>query len=152
MGLKNIVVGLVALAVLASCGTALIVKGFLADRLCVERVNAFDGANMITNPQAHTVHCLRDIKACVDSGFTVLIHTPGQTAYGPMYNFTANGNNMALNYLNGKDEDTDNVIVTVNGTFLASGLFEITSLSAAPRAPAFASAVAVIAIVVSVFF
>jgi hypothetical protein len=106
--------------------------GYLADRYCLDKVIAPDGANMITGPEAHSVMCALLAK-CIASGFTLLMHAPGQTAYGAMYNFTGAGNAMAEGYLRALPDFRKNILVTVTGTPLRSGLFAVASVADAAQ-------------------
>jgi hypothetical protein len=109
-----------------------LVAGFLADRLCVDKVVAPDGANMISSPEVHTVMCALLAK-CVASGYTILQHARGQTAYGGFVNLTARGNAMAVAYLRRLPPMRADLRVAAKGTLLRSGLFDVISLhEAAP--------------------
>ncbi|KAG8463035.1 hypothetical protein KFE25_001808 [Diacronema lutheri] len=88
--------------------------GFLTDLLCWDMVNAIDGANMLTAPEEHTVHCMVDIQECVDSGFGVLELPPGETEYTLKYKLDQTGNRGALTLLRATSKRS-NVIVTVAG-------------------------------------
>lgn len=60
--------------------------GYVTDNLCFDKCQvafngqpgsgcdkcALDKTNVITNPEDHTVHCIRDVKACIDSGYSLL--------------------------------------------------------------------------------
>ncbi len=64
-------------------------EGYIADRLCVDKRRALDGADMLLAPEQHTVHCMVDIQSCIDSGFCLLGRNPATLHYGCVYNFTA---------------------------------------------------------------
>lgn len=103
-------------------------RGYLADILCVDLIIAVDGANMITNPQGHSVGCAL-LPPCAASGFTILSKpSPGQTTYGPMYNFTADSNAKAIAFLrslHAVQPMRGSIDVTVEGTIVAGGKLQI---------------------------
>lgn len=90
--------------------------GYLTDIYCWERPNriALDGAKMDTEPQKHTVHCLRDIQVCIDSGYGVLEKASGSDTYTLKYTFDAEGNKNVLALVQ-KTRATSNFLVTVTG-------------------------------------
>lgn len=88
--------------------------GFLTDILCWDLVDAIDGANMQTGPEEHTVHCMRDIQECIDSGFGVLEGPGSNGRYSLKYRFDAAGNANALQLLK-TTRKRANFVVTVEG-------------------------------------
>ena len=54
-----------------------------------------DGAVLDTNPEAHTVHCLRDIAVCRAGGFAILEKPAGATTWSIKYRLDATGNSGA---------------------------------------------------------
>jgi len=94
--------------------------GFLTDILCWELVDAVDGARMPTNPEAHTVHCMRDLQECVDSGFGVLDREEGAEEYYLKYIFDKAGNAQVMEVLKATDKRA-NFRVTVSGQ--ADGIY-----------------------------
>ena len=50
------------------------VEGYIMDLLCVRRGTLLDKPRYrtLTHPEQHSVHCLVDVRSCIDSGFVVL--------------------------------------------------------------------------------
>jgi hypothetical protein len=62
------------------------ISGIIVDRACVDMRTAFDGADMLKNPRAHTVGCIL-MPPCIASGFCLMrIGAAGN--WGCVYNFT----------------------------------------------------------------
>ena len=106
-------------------GNVTVNRGILVDLYCMQRPQyptAFDGANLLTSPQDHSVHCMRDVQACRDSGFGVLTQQSDGT-YGLAYAFDAQGNEAVLAWL---DETAiiDTVEVTVLGLETGNSVFD----------------------------
>mmetsp|Transcript_12030 Transcript_12030/g.29426 ORF Transcript_12030/g.29426 Transcript_12030/m.29426 type:complete len:180 (+) Transcript_12030:171-710(+) len=108
--------------------------GFLIDVYCWDRSGhvALDGANLETEPERHTVHCMADIQSCRDSGFAVLAEKAGGGGYEIKYRLDAAGNTNALAYLDAlkaaEGGNRNNVKVTVSGD-LASDAVTLRSAS-----------------------
>mmetsp|Transcript_23764 Transcript_23764/g.55337 ORF Transcript_23764/g.55337 Transcript_23764/m.55337 type:complete len:191 (-) Transcript_23764:60-632(-) len=51
-----------------------------------------DGAKLDTAPQDHTVHCLRDIQQCIDSGYAILQKDVTTGKYSVKFRLDAAGN------------------------------------------------------------
>ena len=49
-------------------GTADMLIGIPADRLCVDQRHALDGADMLLKPTKHTIHCMVDVPRCIWRG------------------------------------------------------------------------------------
>lgn len=105
---------LASILVLAARAGEVTHTGFLTDILCWELEDAVDGANMRTAPEAHTVHCMRDLQKCIDSGFGVLERPEGETDYQLKYRLDERGNQNALALLQ-QTSKRANFIVTVRG-------------------------------------
>lgn len=98
--------------------------GYITDILCWERALqgnlALDGANMNTNPEEHTMHCLLDIASCIGSGYGLLgnVGTMEEPDYQLRYRFDAASNNKVLTWLQEirPTHDAANVFVEVTGT------------------------------------
>jgi len=90
--------------------------GYLIDILCWEREGhiAIDGADLDTNPQDHSIHCMRDVEVCRSRGHGVLDVTEDGCGYDLAYRFDEIGNQLALDYVD-VSAKTDNVVVTVTG-------------------------------------
>jgi len=91
-------------------------SGYLTDILCWDLRIALDGADMLLEPERHTVHCLRDIQQCIDSGYGLLSLADSGTEYALKYRFDSAGNKAALEYVQSTNK-RNNVIVTVRGSF-----------------------------------
>jgi hypothetical protein len=69
------------------------------DQLCIDRGTLLDNPSVKTleNPELHTIHCLIDIKRCIDSGFTILKppSTPGGL-YSVQYQLGKEGTQLAI--------------------------------------------------------
>ena len=91
--------------------------GYLVDIFCWDKPNhlAIDGAKLDTEPEAHTVHCLRDIQRCIDSGYALLEKAAGASRYTLKYRLDAAGNAKALTIIK-STASTNNFRVTVTGT------------------------------------
>eukprot|EP00927_Polykrikos_kofoidii_P051740 TRINITY_DN45531_c0_g1_i1.p1 TRINITY_DN45531_c0_g1~~TRINITY_DN45531_c0_g1_i1.p1 ORF type:complete len:371 (+),score=25.15 TRINITY_DN45531_c0_g1_i1:76-1188(+) len=81
--------------------------GFVSDFLCFDKCAscgcdcescALDKTNVITNPEDHTVHCIRDVQVCIDSGFYLMenIGTAKTPNYQPRFKLDAVGSNNAF--------------------------------------------------------
>ena len=59
--------------------------GYLCDVYCWElpRSVALDGARMAEAPERHTVHCMRDVARCRDSGFVLLQQLGSPASWAP---------------------------------------------------------------------
>lgn len=74
-------------------------EGYLCDKFCWQLPGsvALDGARMRTNPERHTVHCMRDVSRCRESGFVILQQVDGTDGeYKPVYQLDDGGNEQAL--------------------------------------------------------
>jgi len=87
--------------------------GYLCDKACAKAgISADIKANLITNPEKHTVMCMKD---CKDSGFGLMIkQSDGKYKF---YKFDENGDKLALSILN-KTKKTDNIKLKVNGSMM----------------------------------
>lgn len=125
---------LAALAALDATAASQIVQlddgsfsGYLADILCWELKVGIDGADMINAPETHTVHCMRDIGDCIDSGFGVLEQpASGSGPYSLKYTFDQAGNAMALDLLK-KTRKRNDYIVSVKGD-VSGGKIAVTEI------------------------
>ena len=101
--------------------------GFVVDLFCWDMPNhrAIDGSILDTNPEDHTVHCMRDIQDCRENGFAVLQKLDDGT-YDIAYRLDEAGNQAVLDYMdstpdaNGQGHRNGETVVKVTGT-LASG-------------------------------
>mmetsp|Transcript_25393 Transcript_25393/g.59084 ORF Transcript_25393/g.59084 Transcript_25393/m.59084 type:complete len:198 (+) Transcript_25393:102-695(+) len=61
----------------SATGGQVVYSGYVVDNLCYNRVEGggrgLDGSDVINAPADHTVHCLRDIADCYNSGFYVAV-------------------------------------------------------------------------------
>ncbi|KAJ3416142.1 hypothetical protein HDV05_002787 [Chytridiales sp. JEL 0842] len=63
-------------------GTTVNVGGYIMDNLCIDLGTLLDNPSVKTlqNPQEHTIHCLIDVKSCVNSGYAILEKIPDAPA------------------------------------------------------------------------
>ena len=103
--------------------------GYLIDILCWELEGhvAIDGANLVTNPQDHSIHCMRDIEACRARGHGILREKKTDCGYDLAYRFDEVGNQLALDYVDSSTK-IDNVLVTVTGERDSSGMIFVETL------------------------
>ena len=75
-------------------GVKTTVSGYLVDIYCWDKPNhmAIDGANLETEPEKHTVHCLRDVQVCINGGYALLEKKAGALKYTLKYKLDATGN------------------------------------------------------------
>jgi hypothetical protein len=119
---------LAMLALVACVAHGAPMQGYLADKFCINGRFAPDGADMLLRPYDHSVGCAL-LDQCIASGFVLLMFTRGSTPtqYGQMYNFTASGNTMAVDFLRlFKDHSRKDILVEIDGTAAANGLFQPT--------------------------
>jgi hypothetical protein len=146
---------LLAVAVLAviTCGAVraqseLGIKGYLSDKYCWDLPGsvALDGARMRTNPERHTVHCMRDVARCRESGFMILrqvaqvcgngwcdISADGD--YEPVYQLDAAGNEQALALLDSTTAVRDFQVVVVGTVADAGASLPTLAASSVTEAP-----------------
>ncbi len=87
-------------------------SGYLADKLCADAGTAFDGTNMKTNPENHTLKCLL-AKPCAASGYGLLIKDKGAMEY-VFYKFDAKGDALTKKML-AKTKKTKDFHIEVAG-------------------------------------
>ncbi len=121
---------LIAAMALAASKTA-VYNGYLSDTLCYTNKDsiAFDGANMKTNPEKHTVVCLKN-KSCAASGYGLLIKNDSGT-----YDFTKfdNNGNKQIKALLKSTKRTDNYYIQVKGV-MAKNIIRVVKISEAQPA------------------
>lgn len=115
---KKIIVGVFVFGAALLLGSLLLAQGkaaeytgILSDVRCWTAGTAGDGTNMRTNPEKHTIACLK-MPACEKSGYGIIM----KDAAGK-YEFTKfdpAGSKMALDLLN-KTTKTDNMTIKVKG-------------------------------------
>ncbi|KAI8895356.1 hypothetical protein BC833DRAFT_601547 [Globomyces pollinis-pini] len=80
-------------------GKVVTVSGFVMDNLCIDRGTLLDNPSVTTllNPEMHSIHCLVDVKSCVDSEYTLLA-PPNATSklYSVKYQLGKSGTTAAL--------------------------------------------------------
>ena len=96
--------------------------GFLIDMACWDMPGhiAIDGAPLETEPEKHTVHCMRDIPVCRQNGFAVLKPSTTNSTYEIAYSFDSAGNERSLELVD-TSKKVDNYTVTVCGTAFDMG-------------------------------
>ena len=87
--------------------------GYLSDVKCVVKGTAGDGANLQTNPEKHTVACMK-MPGCAASGYGVLVKDEKGGKY-VFHKFDENGNEIAEKLLN-TTKRTDNMHIKVKGS------------------------------------
>jgi hypothetical protein len=110
-------------------GATITVTGIIADIFCVDRVLALDGANMIQNPDDHTIHCLI-LDQCIPGGFTILEEPRGArysslVTYGPMYNLSAVGNQKVVDWAKTLPMHQKNLRWAATGYLESDGTFQL---------------------------
>ena len=107
----------------AAAAAAVTHTGFLIDLYCWDKPNhmAIDRANLGTEPEKHTVHCLRDVQVCIDGGYALLEKKAGATSYSLKYKLDATGNANILKLIK-TTKSIANFQVTATGTASADGL------------------------------
>jgi len=86
------------------------ISGYVSDALCYDRCItdsscskcALDGADILGAPIGHTVHCIRDVDICFNSGYYLATNTgtSGSPAYKPKYLLTDGGTDKVLAWIN----------------------------------------------------
>ena len=111
-------------AAAAAAATTVELTGYLVDLYCWDKPNhmAIDGANLGTEPEKHTVHCLRDVQACIDGGYALLEKKAGSASYSLKYKLDATGNANIILRLIKTTPSIANFQVTATGTASADGL------------------------------
>lgn len=96
-----------ALFVLLACfllqaqGANITSIGYLVDLYCWNLPNrlALDGADLKTNPGAHTAHCMFDIPECKNNGYIMVKIPQGQSQYQLEYALSSSTNKFLQGYL-----------------------------------------------------
>jgi len=107
-------------------------SGYIIDLFCWDKPGhvAIDGADLDTNPGAHSVHCMVDIADCRANGFG-LLEMNSMGGYDLKYKFDADGNAKALEMLDAlkaaEGGGRREVVVDAEGTLGSDG--ETLSLS-----------------------
>jgi hypothetical protein len=96
--------------------------GYLVDVTCGTMGKGMDGANLATNPEDHTLHCL---EVCAASGFGVMTYNEDVETYY-FIPFDDSGNEDALAVMNSMTEDMA-IPITVTGV-LNDGILSVTEL------------------------
>eukprot|EP01066_Platyproteum_vivax_P012042 Platyproteum_vivax@DN5463_c0_g1_i1.p1 len=71
------------------------IEGYIMDVFCIDRGTLLDAPTILTleQPDRHSLHCLVDVSACVNSGFEVLFSPlKGSTTYCRGYRLDQTGN------------------------------------------------------------
>ncbi|RHY45516.1 hypothetical protein DYB38_011078 [Aphanomyces astaci] len=134
-------------------GKTVTATGFIMDNLCIDTVNLMDNPTVKTleGPDEHSIHCLVDVKSCVDSLYTLLAPPEnGSNLYTVKYQLGVAGSALAKNYaenarllggkkgfgatVTGVDDGTNELkCVTLSNTVVVDG--KQLTLSSAPPAP-----------------
>jgi len=65
-------------------GDSVCAEGFVMDNLCINLGTLLDNRSVTTlrNPERHSVHCLVDVRSCINSGYVILKDpAPGEELY-----------------------------------------------------------------------
>lgn len=109
----------VALATIS--GTPTSYSGYLVDLYCYSLSNiggaALDGSNVITGPEEHTLHCLRDVPQCRDGYYLAELTTDGE--YRIKFTLDEHSQEAALGLVDsfpkGSTQDREPLTVTAQG-------------------------------------
>jgi hypothetical protein len=112
------------------------------DQLCIDRGTLLDNPSVKTleNPGVHTIHCLIDIRACIDSGFSILAPptTPGGL-YTVRYQLGVEGTQLAVRALEEARKNGVKSGFSMNVTGIDDGTSELkcitTSNAVSPTSP-----------------
>ena len=96
--------------VFAAIGVTVQYSGYISDILCYDKCVvagpscndcALDKTNVITAIETHTVHCIRDVQVCIDSGYYIAQNsgTKEQPSYRIRFKLDSIGNKAALNVI-----------------------------------------------------
>jgi hypothetical protein len=93
--------------------------GYLADMLCTRLEIAPDGANMLLDPESHTVRC-ELLPACVRSGYGLVtdIGSDGDPLFRIAAVFDESANDYVVDLLSSMDSTINDLRVRVRSTFL----------------------------------
>lgn len=93
--------------------------GYLADMLCTRLEIAPDGANMLLDPESHTVRC-ELLPACVRSGYGLVtdIGSDGEPLFRVAAVFDESANDYIVDMLNSMDSTINDLRIRVRSTFL----------------------------------
>ena len=105
-------------------------SGYLADKLCADAGTAFDGANMKTNPENHTLKCLL-AKQCVASGFGLMMKDKDAKEY-VFYKFDSKGDKLTKKLLAATKKQKD-FFIEVVGTMYGKTIKVKSLKEAAPK-------------------
>lgn len=98
-------------------------SGYLMDVTCGTSGKGLDGANVVTNPQEHTIHCL-DI--CAPSGFGIMVPNEDGETFS-FIKFDSSGTNLANNILETLNEG-DSTAISVKG-FYKDNIISVSELN-----------------------
>jgi hypothetical protein len=116
---------------------ALTGRGYLVDIYCLNRAGsiALDGANMITNPEDHTIHCLR-LTICKNSGFVYTSNkNPASAAiasYSTDFTLDAASNTNAIAWLNTQPEWDDDIFMEYTYTIVSGTTISVSAFALVP--------------------
>lgn len=121
-------------------------QGFLCDNYCIDQVwdsatgahktggvvgngLATDGADLYSNPSAHTVACMLT-ESCQQSGYS-LLQANSDGTYAVQYQLNANGNSLAIALLESSVR-TNNYWVKIIGQVNSAGLLTVQQITEEP--------------------
>ena len=95
----------------AASGKAVTYKGWVVDQLCASKGTAFDGIDLKTSPQNHSVGCAL-MPPCIASGYGIYVDK-GDGSFD-FYKLDKSGSDLALNILKNETKK-DHVQLEVTG-------------------------------------
>ena len=98
---------------------------YLLDVDCANKAITDDGTNLRTNPENHTVACLKK-PSCMASGYGVIIRNKENGKYN-FYKFDKKGNELARKLLE-TTKKTDNLLIKVRGTIDNTMIIKVKSI------------------------
>ena len=112
------------LLVFLSVAEAAVHRGFLYDKLCVDRGVGIDGVDTRTEPERHTVHCLL-VSVCKNSGYGILSKKDGQSQYSMEVLLSDRGNMDVVTWLGTQEYWGSNVNVEISGSYDSQGQLHV---------------------------
>ena len=98
---------------------------YLLDVDCANKAITDDGTNLRTNPENHTVACLKK-PSCMASGYGLIIRNKENGKYN-FYKFDKKGNELARKLLE-TTKKTDNLLIKVRGTIDNTMIIKVKSI------------------------
>ena len=112
--------------------------GYLVDSYCWNLPNriALDGADLRTNPGAHTAHCMFDIPECKNNGYIMVKIPPAESQYQLEYTLSPSTNTFLQGYLQQQIASVggarDDLYLNFTGFVTAGGKMQFLSFQDCP--------------------